>query len=438
MNIQKSIYTGIMAGICLAVCFSYSYAETKIEKDNELQQLQEKFNWWPTDALPAPVKDEKKGGYWWWPTVPGKVKPWGNRGYIYVRKIIFDYKEEELPPPQPQELRPSLLIKKIHKNVRVYFDYNSSQLRVDAEKLLGDAVRALKKNPGTDILVTGSCDRRGSENYNIELGKNRALEVKRFMEQNGIPENRIRIISRGKLDAVAPVSDIVGMQKDRNAHFIIAEVEEILIPYPGEVKEQKVEELEENVESQSKVSRRQYIIQKNDSLWKIAERELGSGHRWKYLYELNKNKIRNFEKLKAGTSIDIPIETEEQRSKFEVEEESMVNEPPEEVAVKLEPEETVEKLDVGIALELPVKTEESKVTEQPIKEATAVLPEVSNLASSVTAREYSVKKGDTLWKIARQELGSGNRWKDIFELNKEKIKDPQNLKVGQIIHLPEK
>lgn len=54
------------------------------------------------------------------------------------------------------------------------------------------------------------------------------------MLDNNIPKDRIRIISRGKLDAVAPLTDLVGMQKDRNAHFVIAEVEEVMLPYPGE------------------------------------------------------------------------------------------------------------------------------------------------------------------------------------------------------------
>jgi nucleoid-associated protein YgaU len=43
-------------------------------------------------------------------------------------------------------------------------------------------------------------------------------------------------------------------------------------------------------------------------LWKIAAKELGGGHRWKYLYELNKDKIKNPNKLKPGTKITIPIE----------------------------------------------------------------------------------------------------------------------------------
>lgn len=52
------------------------------------------------------------------------------------------------------------------------------------------------------------------------------------MLQKDIADKRIRIISRGKLDAVAPLLDLAGMQKDRNAHFVIAEVEEVMIPYP--------------------------------------------------------------------------------------------------------------------------------------------------------------------------------------------------------------
>lgn len=287
-------------------------------RKKELDELQKEFSWWPTDAKPGPVKDEERGGYWWWPAEPGKIMPWGNRGYVYVYKIIFDYKAEELPPPKPKELRPSLLIKKIIKNVKIYFDYNKADLRDDVTRMLKNAVSTLNKNPETSILITGNCDIRGSETYNEKLGKFRGDAVKKFMIDNGIPEDRIRIISRGKLDAVAPITDLVGMQKDRNAQFMIAEVEEVMIPAPDlpqiqqeakPVEEGKyIIEKEEHVESAVKVSQKEYIIKKGDSLWKIAEKELGSGHRWKYLYELNKDKIKNPNKLKAGQKISIPIE----------------------------------------------------------------------------------------------------------------------------------
>ena len=287
------------------------------KRKKELDQLQERFKWWPTDATPGPVKDSDKGGYWWWPRQPGEIRPWGNRGYIYVYKIIFDYKSEELPPAKPNELRPSLLIKKIIKNVKIYFDYNKSDLRDDAMEILTKAVRTLEKNPEASILITGNCDIRGTETYNLKLGRNRAETVQSFMQEHGISEERIRIVSRGKLDAVAPLQDLVGMQKDRNAQFLIAEVEEIMIPQPEAIPAEEVKTLEEGkyllekkeeVESKVQVSTREYTIQKNDSLWKIAERQLGSGHRWKYLYELNKDRIKDPNKLKAGTVIIIPIE----------------------------------------------------------------------------------------------------------------------------------
>jgi len=312
----------IIMAVAVILAFSnLSHADFKHERqakrENELKELQKRFEWWPTDAKPGPVKDPERGGYWWWPEEPGKIKPWGNRGYIYVYRIIFDYKEEELPPPKPQELRPSLLIKKIIKNVKVYFDYDSATLRDDARKILSSAAGTLKRNPEASILITGNCDRRGSEAYNDKLGRRRGDSVKKFMLENGIDEERIRIISRGKLDAVAPLTDLVGMQKDRNAQFVIAEVEEVMIPYPGEPEIPEAKKIEEGkflveeekkIESEVRVQTREYVIQKQDTLSKIAKEQLGKAHRWKYLYELNRDVIKDPNKLRPGIKIVIPVE----------------------------------------------------------------------------------------------------------------------------------
>ena len=287
-------------------------------REKELQELQKEFRWWPTDAKPNPVQDEERGGYWWWPTEPGTITPWGNRGYVYLYKIIFDYQEEELPPPKPKELRPSLLIKKIIKNIKVYFDYDKAELREDARDILKNAVVTLKRNPEASILITGNCDIRGPEAYNEKLGRRRAESVKNFMLENGIVENRIKIVSRGKLDAVAPITDLVGMQKDRNAQFMIAEVEEMMLPYAGtaakDIKAKPIDkdkfllEKEEEIESGIKVSTKEYTIKEGDTLSKIAYEQLGNAARWKYLYEINKDKIKDPNRLKVGQKIIIPIE----------------------------------------------------------------------------------------------------------------------------------
>lgn len=312
----------IILAVAIVLAFSnLSYADFKqareAKRESELKELQKRFEWWPTDAKPCPVKDPERGGYWWWPDEPGKASPWGNRGYVYVYKIIYDYKEEELPAPKPQELRPSLLIKKIIKNVKLYFDYNKSVLRDDALGILKNAIGTLKRNPEASILITGNCDRRGSEAYNEKLGRRRGDAVKRYMLENGIDESRIKIVSRGKLDAVARVTDLEGMQKDRNAQFMIAEVEEVMLPYSGAPQEPEARPLEEGkyiiekkevVEAEVKVSTREYTIKKGDTLSKIAKEQLGAAHRWKYLYELNKDVIKDPNKLRPGKKIVIPVE----------------------------------------------------------------------------------------------------------------------------------
>lgn len=53
---------------------------------------------------------------------------------------------------------------------------------------------------------------------------------------------------------------------------------------------------------------------------------------------------------------------------------------------------------------------------------------------SAKTRTYTVKKGDTLQRIAVQQLGSAGRWREIATLNK--LRDPKKIKVGQKLKLP--
>ena len=272
-------------------------------QNSEDEALAHKFQWWPTDARPGPYKDPNRSGYWWWPDKPGEARPWGNQGFVYVRKIIFDYKSAE------GEMKPSLVVKRVLQNVKVYFDYDKSDLRDDAIDALSKALYTLEHNEKTDILITGNCDIRGSEKYNEKLGERRALTVRDYVIQHGLPEGRVKILSRGKLDAMAPTNDIVGMQKDRNAQFMVAEVEEVMIPAAqASLYQDKVIEEKKNIEGDIKVSTKEYVIQKGDTLWAIAKKEYGDGKQWKRIYEFNKDLIKNPDRPRKGTKIQIPIE----------------------------------------------------------------------------------------------------------------------------------
>jgi len=58
-------------------------------------------------------------------------------------------------------------------------------------------------------------------------------------------------------------------------------------------------------------------------------------------------------------------------------------------------------------------------------------------AAAAGGRSYVVRDGDSLYAIAQNQLGSGPRWKEIYELNKSIIgSDPARLKVGTSLRLP--
>lgn len=62
--------------------------------------------------------------------------------------------------------------------------------------------------------------------------------------------------------------------------------------------------------------------------------------------------------------------------------------------------------------------------------------ERAKAAKAAEARTYTVKSGDSLSKIAQEVLGDANGWKEIFEANKDKIKDPNLIYPGQELVVP--
>ena len=57
--------------------------------------------------------------------------------------------------------------------------------------------------------------------------------------------------------------------------------------------------------------------------------------------------------------------------------------------------------------------------------------------TTAAAETYTVKEGDSLSKIAKQHLGDANAYMDIFNLNKDQLKDPDKIKPGQVLKLPQ-
>ena len=57
-------------------------------------------------------------------------------------------------------------------------------------------------------------------------------------------------------------------------------------------------------------------------------------------------------------------------------------------------------------------------------------------APAAGGKTYTVKAGDTLGKIAKEQLGNAGAYMKIFDLNKDQLTDPNKIKPGQVLRLP--
>ncbi len=57
--------------------------------------------------------------------------------------------------------------------------------------------------------------------------------------------------------------------------------------------------------------------------------------------------------------------------------------------------------------------------------------------AQVVEKTYTVKAGDTLSKIAQQQLGDANAYMVIFEANRNLLKDPDKIQPGQVLRIPQ-
>lgn len=83
------------------------------------------------------------------------------------------------------------------------------------------------------------------------------------------------------------------------------------------------------------------------------------------------------------------------------------------------------------------KTVQITPSPAPSQPATATVQEPPRETTSAPkAANYTVKSGDCLWNIAKKQLGDGSRWKEIYELNKDKIKNPNLIYPNQTLTMP--
>jgi peptidoglycan-associated lipoprotein len=100
-----------------------------------------------------------------------------------------------------------------------FFDYDSYDIRSDAQSTLSRDASYLVSHPSVRIVIGGYCDERGSNEYNLALGENRANAARDALVTAGVAANRIRVVSYGKEKPFCTESTEECWQQNRRAGF---------------------------------------------------------------------------------------------------------------------------------------------------------------------------------------------------------------------------
>ncbi len=130
-------------------------------------------------------------------------------------------------------------------------------------------------------------------------------------------------------------------------------------------------------------------VRSGDTLSGLAANHLGSEGLWRQIFEANRDKLDRPEDLRAGMDLKIPAR------------------------------------DSGDAPRVV------QLAQRPTPP-----PAARSQVAAAEKKTYTVKPGDNLTKIAEKALGDGDRWKDLFEANRDKLASADDVKVGQTLVLP--
>lgn len=109
------------------------------------------------------------------------------------------------------------------ENLRIYFDYDSFELKGDSRDRLQQAAELLKANPAIGVVIDGHADERGTEEYNLALGERRARAVYEFLVLMGVSGDSLKMVSYGEESPLDSGHGETAYAKNRRAEFKVQE-----------------------------------------------------------------------------------------------------------------------------------------------------------------------------------------------------------------------
>jgi nucleoid-associated protein YgaU len=143
-----------------------------------------------------------------------------------------------------------------------------------------------------------------------------------------------------------------------------------------------------------------YVVQPQDNFWTISRKRYGTARYFRALAEINKQHVPDPTRMRPGTRIRTPA-TEILETQF------------------------AQYLPRGSAIEV-ASGERQSTTPRP----------TGFFVSSVGKPMYRTGDKDTLSNIAGRHLGRASRWTEVFELNRDKLASPNQVKIGLELALP--
>ncbi|MDY0190843.1 MAG: peptidoglycan-associated lipoprotein Pal [Desulfuromonas sp.] len=101
----------------------------------------------------------------------------------------------------------------------INFDFDQHLLSEQARAILDENARYLQINNTASVVVSGYCDERGSDEYNLALGERRAIAAANYLVSMGISPQRISTISYGEEKPLDPASTEAAWAMNRRAEF---------------------------------------------------------------------------------------------------------------------------------------------------------------------------------------------------------------------------
>ena len=103
----------------------------------------------------------------------------------------------------------------------VYFGFDSTVVPQGELGKIDAVAQHLASNAKRVVVVEGNCDERGSHEYNMSLGENRAIIVRNYLVQSGIAPDRIQTRSYGAEKPAVDGHDESAYAKNRRGEFAI-------------------------------------------------------------------------------------------------------------------------------------------------------------------------------------------------------------------------